>query len=631
MHPAIVPSRRRPQRWLHLPRRAVWARAAVAFGLACGLAGCGSLPAPAGGAASPPDLILSRGVVHTMDATRSRAEAVAVRAGRIVAVGSSAQVEAMAAPSTRRVDLAGRLLLPGFHDAHIHPAAGGLELTECWLSDATSLPALLATIRDCTRNSAGQPWLTGSGWDLSLFAAGNAPRTLLDQLEPSRPAWLVAADGHSGWANSRALAVAGIDADTVAPAGGTIERDADGKPSGTLRASAMQLVSRHVPPPSRTQRREGLCRALARIVEAGITSVIEASASEQMLMLYREAAAEGWPGVRVSASMTWRPDEPVERVLARIDVASRATLGVRNHSAKVFVDGVLEGETAYLLAPYASGGRGRLEVTAEALTRAISRLDAAHVQVHLHAIGDGAVAAALDAFAVAARDNPAWDRRHHIAHLQLVHPDDYARFARLGITATFQALWAQPDAYILDINLPAVGGDRVGRMYPIGSLARAGVRIAGGSDWSVSSLDPLQAIEVGLTRSDADGKRPGILDTGERVSLDTMLAAYTTNAAWLMYQEQDTGSIEPGKLADLVVIDRDITRLPAADIGDARADLTLLGGTPTFVRTAADRAALQAGDTDDDASPSAAAAPRGAAVNVAACASPAPACCPPGP
>jgi predicted amidohydrolase YtcJ len=572
--------------------------------------------------ASEADLVLRGGAVHTLDARRTRAHAIAIDDGRIVAVGSDAEIAPWVGPDTEVVELGGRMVLPGFHDAHVHPIAGGMQALSCSLVEAATVDAIQAKVRECaagaaaTAGNADQAWLVGAGWNLSLFPAANPHRSLLDAIVPDRPVFLVGADGHSAWVNSRALALAGIDASTPDPAGGVIERDRpSGAPSGTLRESATTLVSALVPPPSIAAHRAGLRHALRLAASFGITSMIDPGASDQDLEVYREAEASGELTARVltCAQPEGRrhgelaPELPGTTEIPR----GAATARLRSGCVKVFVDGVLEGETAALLEPYLGRGehRGTLNFEPETLAAALTRWDSSGVQVHLHTIGDRAVRVALDAIEAARRTNGSRDSRHHLAHLQLVDPADVPRFAALGVTATFQALWAYPDTYIEDINLGQVGPERVARMYPIRSIQRAGGRIAGGSDWPVTSMNPLLAIEVALTRQNPAGRPirppdrdrqimvgraglqfptppaagdPDTLNATERVDLDTMLAAYTVNGAWLMRHEATTGTIEIGKVADLIVLERDLFAIPAAEIGEVRVARTILGGATVY-------------------------------------------------
>jgi len=539
-------------------------------------------------AVEPADTVLVNGGIYTVDAKRSWAEAAALRDGRIVAVGTNAQIAPYRGTRTRVIDLTGRLALPGFHDSHVHVAAAGLEMMQCPLVDLGSVDEILAKVAECALTTKGE-WIVGSGWDLSLFEGSKPGKELLDRIVPDRPVILAGADGHSGWANSRALAVAGITASTPNPANGIIERDPrTGEPQGTLRETAIDLVQDKVPPPTAEMRLEGLKRGLQDVKAVGITSFIEAAAGEDEFTAFSALARSGGLTAKTRLSLTYGMfgSDQFETLLAhRKDIAGPR---LNAEAIKIFVDGVLEGETAALLSPYLThpSSSGSLTMPAQKLNEAVTRFDAMGLQVHMHAIGDGAVRAGLDAFAAARATNGPRDNRHHIAHLQLIDAADIPRFASLNVTANFQSLWAFPDDYILKLNMPQVGPERVNRMYPIGSVVRSGARIVGGSDWSVSSVNPLLAIQVAMTRQDPEGTRPDVLNANERVDLATMIAAYTINGAWLMHQDDRTGSIENGKAADIVVLDHDLFKLPAAHVGKAQVDLTLLDGEIIYDRNA---------------------------------------------
>ena len=525
------------------------------------------------------DLIFVSGRVYTLNDAAPWAEAVAVRDGRIAAVGSDANVTSAWAGPT--IDLAGRMMLPGFHDAHVHPMYGGIQMMQCDLAGLASVESLLGKVGQCDAALPEGEWLVGGGWNLSLFPEANPHRELLDGINAERPMFLRGEDGHSSWANSRALTLAGIESETPNPSLGIIERDADGEPSGTLRETAQNLVELILPPLTLEQRVDGLRAAVQLANRLGITSMVEASVSDWELPVYRALEAEGGLTARLVLSITVG-EVPAGTtnpgLIAPQDRGSGKRL--RLDAAKIYVDGVLEGETAALLEPYIGrdGASGMLLQPQEALDEVVSGLDARGVQVHFHAIGDRAVRSALDAVENARRENGERGNRHHISHLQLIHAEDHARFAELGVGANFQALWAYPDGYIMDVNLPAVGPERVRRMYPIGSIERAGGLIVGGSDWSVSSLNPLEAIETAVTRQDASGAVDGVLNPDERVPLATMLAAYTKNAAYVMHHEDEVGTIEPGKLADLAILERDLFEVPPREIGEVDVVMTLLEG-----------------------------------------------------
>ena len=547
----------------------------------CALTSAGS---PA--AEIPADTVFLNGGIYTVDAQRSWAQAAAVRAGRIVAVGTNEQIAAYQGEKTVVVDLTHRLALPGFHDSHVHVAAAGLEMMQCPLTEFASVQAILDKVASCAHETP-TGWIVGSGWDLSLFENSSPPKELLDKILPDRPVILTGADGHSGWANSRALAEVGIDASTPNPENGIIEHNPKtGEPNGALRETAIDLVMDKVPEPTDAIRIEGLRRGLRAANATGITSFIEAAAGEHEFMAFSALAKSGELTAKTRLSLTYGMfgSDQFEKLLEHRKEIEGPRLDAE--SIKIFVDGVLEGETAALLTPYLThpDSKGSLTMPADALNAAVTRFDAMGLQVHMHAIGDAAVRAGLDAFAAARAKNGVTDNRHHIAHLQLIDAADIPRFAALGVTANFQAFWAYPDDYIMKLNMPQVGAERVNRMYPIASVLRSGGRIVGGSDWSVSTVDPLQAIQVAMTRQDPEGVKTDVLNASERVDLPTMIAAYTINGAWLMHHDRETGSIETGKAADFVVLDQDIFKLPAAKVGTAKVDLTVLDGEVIYRR-----------------------------------------------
>jgi len=577
-----------------MSRRAL-ARSAVFIAVVVGCSGVeqGSAPPAA-------DLVLRNGGIYTVDAQRTWARAAAIRDGVFVAVGDDATIARYMGPGTRVVDLTGHMALPGLHDSHVHPIRGGLMLLGCSLDLIPTVDALLAKLVECAGRTRGE-WVVGDNYDLSLFPEGNAHKSVLDAVIPDRPVYLRGSDGHSGWANSKALALAGIDAQMPDPPKGVIERDPKtGEPSGTLRETANELIEAKIPKPTPEENAAALRAALRELASVGITSFIDAWVNESQLQTYTALDKESALNARVRTCLVYgvlgeHQGAEFERVLASLGGYDSERIDTR--CIKIFLDGVLEGETAALLDPYLDGDgqRGDLNLEPAALADAVSRFDAMGLQVHMHAIGDRATRAGLDAVAEARKRNGERDRRHHIAHLQLVHPDDVPRFAQLGVTANFQALWAYPDTWITGINLPVLGQERVDRMYPIGSIVRAGGRIVGGSDWFVSSANPLPAIETAVTRSDPSGEIEGVLNERERVDLATMIAAYTIEGAWLVGHEKENGSIETGKQADIVVLDRNLFEIPSEQIGDAQVLLTILNGEVIYERARSGGAAPRAG------------------------------------
>lgn len=532
------------------------------------------------------DLILTNAVVATMAARQPRAGALAVTAGKIVFVGARPKALRLRGPSTRVVDLGGRLVLPAFQDSHVHLIAGGVELGLCDLNGLGTKEEVLAKVRDYAAAHPDAAWITGGGWDLPLFPQANPRKEDLDAIVAGRPVVLDSADGHSAWVNSRALALARITRDTPDPAGGRIERDPKtGVPSGTLRESAADLVERLVPETSPADSIRGLRAGLALANRFGIVSIIEASAGPETLDAYAALDKSGELTVRVLASLYVDTDRGVAEVRRLAGLRRRYAGGrLKATAAKIFADGVMEPHTAALLEPYIDrpGDRGTPLLEPEAFDALARALDLAGFQIHVHAIGDRAVRMALNAFEAAGRSNGFRDMRHHIAHLELIDPADIPRFKQLGAAANFQALWAYADTYITDLTLPLLGPRRSRWLYPIGSVARTGARIAGGSDWSVSSMNPLLAIQVALTRRGPDAPPGEAWIPEERVDLMTMLRAYTVNGAWLSHEERTRGTLEAGKAADLIVLDRDLFAIPASEIGRAKVLLTLLDGREVF-------------------------------------------------
>lgn len=551
----------------------------------------GSWPGCAGPAEGPPaDLVLTNGAVYTVDARQSRAEAVAIRGGRIAHVGTDAGAAAFVGPGTRVVDLSGRMLLPGFQDAHVHPVSAGVEHLQCSLDDIDGLDAVLAEVRRCAERRPDDAWIRGAGWTLDLFPQGLPDKKLLDAIDPDRPISLGASDGHTLWVNSRALAIAGIDADTPDPALGRIDRyPGTREPSGSLQETAMTLVSRLEPAVGDAELADGLRHAVRLLNGFGITAIQDASVKLDGIDRYRGFPAyralddAGELTLRVVAAMYWREHRPMEEQIADFVAArERHTRGrLRATSVKIFQDGVIEARTAALLEPYVDGDdgyRGEEINDPERLQALVTRLDALGFQVHFHAIGDRAIRSCLDAVEAAREANGTRDARHHIAHVQLPDATDVPRFAALGVAANFQPLWAYADAYITDLTLPRIGAARGRFLYPIQTFLDAGAVVAFGSDWNVSSANPLLGIETAVTRRGALGETDAAFLPEQRIALADAIAAYTLHAAWVNFMEAETGSIEVGKLADLVVLDRDLFAVAPEQISEVRVVATLLEG-----------------------------------------------------
>jgi predicted amidohydrolase YtcJ len=523
--------------------------------------------------------------VYTVDAARTWATAVAVRQGRIVYVGTDSLPAGLVGPGTEVVDLAGRMLLPGFQDGHVHPLEGGINLDLCDLDAAETVDAVSSAIRAWAAAHPGAPWVRGGGWQLPLFPDANPSRTLLDRLVPDRPAMLWAADGHSAWVNSEALKRAGITRATADPPNGRIERDARGEPSGTLREAAADLVGHVLPDITDAVAAAGLARADSLAARFGITTMFSARTEERHLRAFVAADRAGTLRARVVAALEV-PGTGGDTLLARLTEwrTRYATAHVHPTATKLFQDGVIESGTAALLAPYLrrGGDAGTPVRDQPTLDPLVAELDRAGFQIHVHAIGDRAIRMTLDALGRARIANGPRDARHALAHLELIDSADIPRFRALGVVANFEPLWANGDEYLTKLTEPYLGPARSRWLYPIASVVRSGAVVSGGSDWDVSSLNPLDAIEVGVTHRDPGDTAHPPWHPGERVDLPTMIALYTINAAWANHLDRETGSIEVGKLADLIVLDRNLFELSPERIHTARVVRTLLEGRTVF-------------------------------------------------
>jgi predicted amidohydrolase YtcJ len=536
--------------------------------------------------AGPADVVLVGGPVMTMDPARPSAQAVAVRDGRLVAGGDSRDVLELEGARTRRIDLRGRTLLPGFIDAHCHPVHAGIHLSRCPLHDLpNSREAYFTAIREYADAHPELDWIVGSGWYMSVFPGGTPSRHELDAVVPDRPAIFINRDGHGAWVNTRALEIAGITSTTPDPADGRIERDADGTPSGTLHEGAMALVGRNMPAPSIDEIADGIGIAQAYLHRLGITAWQDAIVTPPELEAYRLFAESGRLTARVIGCQWWWRELGDEQIESFIDERARSTIGrLEAGTVKIMADGVCENFTASVLEPYLDDeGRSTRNmgidfIDPERLKSHVTKLDALGFQVHFHALGDRAVRQALDAVEAARRTNGMTDTRPHLAHLQLVDPADWPRFRELGAGANIQPLWACADEQMRELTLPYLSPDRAALSYPIGSMHRAGARLIGGSDWMVSTPNVFEEIEVAVTRVSPQHRDIPPFLPDEAIDLETALRAFTMGSAWACHRDTTTGSIEVGKLADLVVMDRDIAQEPANRLGDARVLLTLVEG-----------------------------------------------------
>jgi len=514
-----------------------------------------------------------------------QADALAVSGGLIGAIGQTREIRALAGPGTRVVGLDGRTLVPGFIDAHVHPIEGGMTRSQCDLYDLSGADAYLRAIADYAAANSDRPWITGGGWSLPDFPGGNPRREPLDAVVSDRPVILYNRDGHDVWVNSAALAAAGIDSTTHDPVDGLIERDPNGAPSGALHEGAIDLVARHAPPVSHADRVAGLLEGQRHLHGLGITGWQDASVRPDELAAYREVLASGRLTARARLALLWdnkRGLEQIDELVEMRDGAQRD--GLRAGSVKLFVDGIIENRTAVTVEPYldvdggVSDNRGIPMIEPELLRAAVAELDRRGFQCHFHAIGDGGVRLALDAVEAALAANGASDRRHHIAHIELIHPDDIGRFASIGAVANMQPFWAMLEAQMRDLRFPVLGLERARWQFPFRSLLDSGTKLAAGSDWPVTTPNPLLEMEVAVTRTDAYNRSDEPLFPEERITLEEALAAFTIGSAYVNHLDAETGSIVIGKRADLAILDRDIRAPGAGPLGEARVLATLIDG-----------------------------------------------------
>lgn len=533
------------------------------------------------------DSVFLSGAIYTVDDDRSWAEALAITDGKIVYVGDNEGAGRRIGDSTEIVVLAGQMMLPGFHDSHIHIMIGVMAEEECSVLRLETPQAVAARLKECSALAGigSEGWILGGGWGEWLWPNANPKKGLLDLLFPDQPVYLESSFGHAAWINSKAMEIVGLDRDTPNPPAGIIEHDPEtGEPSGTLRDSAMLLVKSKLPPMTLKQRTDRVRAGMELAHSVGITAVIEPGLDGELIRPVLKLADDGELDMRVLASLSpinWQPgtfDEGVFEFLESREQWRRPNLDV--DSVKIYMDGVIEYGTSPLLEPYEDEhyGSGEFFYPQDEVDEYFTRFDTMGLQVHVHGIGDAAIRRALNGFEAMRAANGMSDNRHQIVHLQLIHEDDRPRFGALNVGAVFQSLWAYPDPAALELDVPMLGKERTWQMYPVASVQRAGGRIVGGSDYFVTDLNPLHAIEVAITRQDPYTNDGPVLNEDERVDLKTMIDAYTINGAYQMGLEREQGSIEVGKRADLVVLDRNLFELPSSEINEAKVIMTIFDG-----------------------------------------------------
>jgi len=550
-----------------------------------------------------PDLVLTGARIWAPTGRPGAAQqdGIAVRGDRIVAIGAADEVADLAGPGTRVIHAPGRVVVPGFQDAHVHTPFAGRNLLNVWLNDTVGLPAYLDLIATCARDHPDLPWIVGGGWAMEYFPGGTPRKQDLDRVVPDRPVFLFNRDVHGAWVNSRALELAGITADTPDPADGRIERDpVTGEPTGTLHeGAAYRLNDTVVPLPDLHGWQAAILRGQAHLHALGITGWQDAWVTPATVQAYRGLAADGRLTGRVLGALWWdrhRGLDQIPQFLDQREQASDASVesgsgvpGFHPTTVKIMTDGVLENHTGALLEPYCDGCGGRTDnhgiafVERDLLAAAVSALDGHGFQVHMHAIGDRAVRNALDAIATARTAHGMNDLRHHIAHLQVVHPHDVPRFAALGVVANCQAYWAQSEPQMDELTIPFLGPERALQQYPFAGIARTGARLAMGSDWAVTTANPLEQIEVAVTRIDPETRdNPSFLPS-ERLGLEQAFRAFTAGSAYVNHDDAEAGVLGVGRRADLALLSDDVfasgfTGTGSAPLADVRVELTVAAG-----------------------------------------------------
>lgn len=562
---------------------------------ACALIGGAAIVAPASGARhaaavaqpAPSTLLVVNGRVFT-GTGNPVAEAVAITGDRITAVGTRQDVETHRGPATIVVDAAGGTVVPGFNDSHVHFLSGSQSLQELDLGGARTLEDVQQRIRDFAAKHPELPWIRGRGWNYSSFPGGMPTRTQLDAALADRPATLVCFDGHSSWVNTRAIEAAGITRDTPNPAAGEIVRDASGAAGGLLKESAQQLVRKVMPAITRADQRRALLAGITRAHQLGVTSVQNASGNADEFSLYEDLRAAGELRLRVYSALSVTPgftDADADRFDAiRTGVRGDALFTVG--AAKLLVDGVIETNTALMLAPFDNNPAttGLPNYSVEELDRIVRVLDARGYQIMIHAIGDGGVRRALDAFERAARANPApaRGRRHRIEHIETMDLSEIPRFKTLGVIGSFQP----PHSRLMNAAEPRgqwaanIGPDRTSRGFMWKSVHDAGGRLAFGSDWPVASLNPMVGLWVGVNRI---GHRAV---PSQRMSIGELIDGYTHDAAYASFDDQIKGRVAAGQLADLAVLSRDVLAVPPTAADDVQVNVTIFGGAVVYRRGA---------------------------------------------
>lgn len=530
------------------------------------------------------DLIITNANVYTVDKNHPRAEAIAVIGDRIVAVGTSADIDAWRGASTKVIDAGGKLMLPGFNDSHVHFISGGLQLDSIDLRGATGPDDFAKKLADRAKITPKGEWITGGDWDEEKWSPPQLPtRQMIDAVTPDNPVSVNRYDGHEVLVNSVALKLAGITAQTPNPPGGEIVKDKDGNPTGILKDAAQSLVDSKIPPISHERRVRAAKRALGHAARLGVTSVQAMSAEYDDIRVFGELLDRGELTARIYVA------PPLSSWKNEAQVGLRYAWGssyLRVGAMKAFADGSLGSTTAYFFKPFtdAPNTRGLLSDEMQPLSKMRDRMmraDTNDLQLCVHAIGDNAISIVLDLFNDVTKAHGAKDRRFRIEHAQHIAPKDFDRFASLNVFASMQPSHAIDDGRWAERR---IGPERIKTTYAFRTLLDHGVRLAFGTDWTVAPLDPMKTLYAAVTRATLDGKNPNGWVPEQKIKLSEAVEAYTMGSAYAEFQEQEKGSITVGKLADVVLLSDDIFQIEPAKIGDVQVDMTMVGGKVVWSR-----------------------------------------------
>jgi predicted amidohydrolase YtcJ len=533
------------------------------------------------------ETILTNARIYTVNAKQPWAEALAIRGGKIVAVGSNKEMASYRGPFTKTIDAQQHLVLPGLVDCHIHFMEGSLGLTHVDLNDAGSVAEIQKRVKEYAAAHPDEPWITGMGWTYPTFKPSGLPdKKFLDQVVPDRPVYLSAFDGHSSWANSKALQLAGIGKDTPDPTNGKIVRDEKGEATGALKEAAGDLVSKLMPKPTRKERLTALRLGMHEANKYGLVRVHSAGGDFEYLDLYDQLRKDGQLSVRFYVAYFLDPPglsaDAIDSIEHVRDTYHDAWIS--GGAVKTMLDGVVEAHTAAMLTPYSDDPSlsGKLFWDAAKYTEAIDELDRRGFQIFTHAIGDRAVRTALDAYQDAQKKNHTPDPRPRIEHIETISAPDIKRFAKIGVIASFQPLHSYPDEDTLSIWARNAGPERAQRAWVWKSIQKEGGRLAFGSDWPVVTLNPWPGVQTAVTRQTRDGKPDAGFVPGQRLGLEDAIKGYTLGAAVAGRREETEGSLEPGKLADLIILSEDLFKMKPIDISKEEVLATMVGGKVVY-------------------------------------------------